>query len=187
MSARLPGTSSAAPTPWTARAAISRPTVGAAAQAPDAAANSATPHENTRRLPNRSPSAPPTSTSAASKSAYASTIHCAAATEAPSSRCMTGSATLTTVPSRNAMLDPRMATTSAQRGSRGGDTHGPHAALGTAASNIRYAYPFAAEATSVSLDATGIRTRSWNNHEDTFPTIEHSDRGPGAGARAGWP
>ena len=41
---------------------------------------------------------------------------------------MTGSATLTTVLSRNAMLDPRIATTSAQRGSWAAGGAGPRVA-----------------------------------------------------------
>ncbi len=43
MMARLPGVSSAAPTPCRTRAAINQPTVGAAAQAIDANANHPTP------------------------------------------------------------------------------------------------------------------------------------------------
>ena len=48
---------SAAPAPWTARAAISQPTSGASAQAAEASAKSASPAANIRRRPNRSPSA----------------------------------------------------------------------------------------------------------------------------------
>ena len=47
---------------------------------------------------------------------------------------MTGSATLTTVLSRNAMPEPRIATTSAQRGSRAAAGAGLGAAGGTTAS-----------------------------------------------------
>jgi hypothetical protein len=56
-SARPSGMTSAAPTPWTARAAISVPTSGASAAAPDAAAKSASPIAYKRRRPKRSPSA----------------------------------------------------------------------------------------------------------------------------------
>src|ERR1700722_9922726 len=64
---------------------------------------------------------------------------------------MTGSATATTVPSRKAMLDPRIATASVQRGfarwvkgrgrpSRPGGYHSPDAAArGPPASNVRNA------------------------------------------------
>jgi hypothetical protein len=69
ISARLPGTSSAAPTPCSARIAISQWTVGDSAQAMDAAAKTATPSRKMRRRPKRSPSAPPTSSREASSSA----------------------------------------------------------------------------------------------------------------------
>src|SRR5713226_3067931 len=49
---------------------------------------------------------------AARKSEYASTIHCTSVVVALSSLWMTGNATLTTVPSIKAMLDPRMVATS---------------------------------------------------------------------------
>src|SRR5262245_51173488 len=42
------------------------------------------------------------------KRAYDSTIHCTSATEACKSLCSIGSATLTTVPSIKAMLEPRI-------------------------------------------------------------------------------
>src|SRR5438093_5103468 len=59
-----------------------------------------------RRRPSRSPSEPPTSRSAERRSAYASTTHWTSATVAPSSRCSAGRATLTTVPSMKARLEP---------------------------------------------------------------------------------
>jgi hypothetical protein len=68
-SARLPGTSSAAPMPCSARAAISWPVSCAAAHAADIAVKTTTPTRNTRLRPKRSPSAPPTSSSAARNSA----------------------------------------------------------------------------------------------------------------------
>ena len=48
---------SAAPAPWTTRAAISQPIVGASAHAAEATANRASPAANMRRRPSRSPSA----------------------------------------------------------------------------------------------------------------------------------
>ena len=60
--ARLPGTISAAPTPCSARAAISASAVGASPHNRDATRNPATPQANTRRIPSRSASAPPTRT-----------------------------------------------------------------------------------------------------------------------------
>src|ERR1041385_1896796 len=54
---------------------------------------------------------------------------------------MTGSATFTTVPSRNAMLEPRTAVASAQRGSLAGGGQGLRADCGTADSNTKSTYP----------------------------------------------
>ena len=68
MSASEQGMSSAAPAPWTARAAIRSVTVWARPHASEAAANSAMPTMNTRRRPNRSPAAPLTSRKAARQS-----------------------------------------------------------------------------------------------------------------------
>ena len=79
ISASVLGTSSAPATPWIARAAISTPLVGAAAHSSEQTPNAPVPIANTRRRPNRSPSEPPTSSSAESVSAYASTIHCCSA------------------------------------------------------------------------------------------------------------
>ncbi len=56
--ARLPGVSSAAPTPCTARAAMRVSTFGAIPHSSEASANQATPTTKTRRRPNRSPSVP---------------------------------------------------------------------------------------------------------------------------------
>ena len=68
MIARLPGVSSAPPTPCSARAAISTPTDGATAHSAEATVNQAMPITNTRRRPMRSPSAPPNRISEASVS-----------------------------------------------------------------------------------------------------------------------
>ena len=67
------------------------------------------------RRPKRSPSEPPTSSSAARNSAYASTTHCASNALACRSRWIAGNATLTTVPSTKAMLEPMIEATSTQR------------------------------------------------------------------------
>ena len=64
-SAIASGTTSAAPTPCMARAAISQPIVGASAHAADAATNSPRPAANMRRRPKRSPSAAPVISSTA--------------------------------------------------------------------------------------------------------------------------
>src|SRR5467141_331671 len=58
--------------------------------------------------PRVSPGEPRSSRSAASKSAYASTTHCTSTAVALRLVCSAGSATLTTVPSMNTMLDPRI-------------------------------------------------------------------------------
>ena len=62
---RVSGVKIAPPTPCTARAATSAPIVGANAAAADPAVKTATPIVNIRRRPNRSPSAPPVSSSTA--------------------------------------------------------------------------------------------------------------------------
>src|SRR5580700_10211933 len=81
----------------------------------EAAANTATPNTHPLRRPNISPSAPPTSSNAANLNAYDSTTHCTSAIDAWKAFCNAGSATLTTVPSMNAMLDPRIVTASTIR------------------------------------------------------------------------
>src|ERR671914_2398392 len=76
---------SAAPAPWTARAAMSQPTPGARAQAADVAANSARPPANMRRRPKRSPSAAAGSSSTASVRLYELTVHSSSSIDAPRS------------------------------------------------------------------------------------------------------
>jgi len=68
MIASEPGVSSAPPTPSRARAAISICTSTAAAHSAEATANQIAPSTNTRRLPYRSPSEPPSRISPASVS-----------------------------------------------------------------------------------------------------------------------
>ena len=65
MSVTVSGITIAAPTPWTARAAISTPMPGASAEAALPAVNTVTPMISRRRRPNRSPSAAPVSSSTA--------------------------------------------------------------------------------------------------------------------------
>ena len=65
MSVTVSGVTIAAPTPWTARAAISVPMLGASAEAALAAVNTVMPMIIRRRRPNRSPSAAPVSSSTA--------------------------------------------------------------------------------------------------------------------------
>ena len=66
--AKLPGVRSAPPTPCTARAAMSCPTLGASPHHTEAAVKTTTPTKNTRLRPKRSPSEPPVRISAAKKS-----------------------------------------------------------------------------------------------------------------------
>src|SRR5260370_27018842 len=73
---RAAGVSSAAPSPWPARAAISAVAVGARPLASDAAVNTARPARKIRRLPTRSAARPPTITSPPLASTYAVTTHC---------------------------------------------------------------------------------------------------------------
>ncbi|AXE87553.1 hypothetical protein C1703_21365 [Streptomyces sp. Go-475] len=80
---------------------------GAIPHSSEATANHTTPTTNTFRRPNRSPSAPPSRISPASVTMYALTVHCRAARSASRSRPMRGRATLTTVESSSAMLEPR--------------------------------------------------------------------------------
>ncbi len=65
MTASVPGSSSAAPNPWPARAATSSGAVAASPHAADATPNSPKPVRTTRRWPTTSPSAPPVSRNAA--------------------------------------------------------------------------------------------------------------------------
>jgi hypothetical protein len=91
------GSSADAPRPWTARAAISTLSCGAAAQAAEPTANTARPTVNTRRAPTRSAVEPAVSMIEARASVYASTTHCSPASEPPISRWMADSATFTIV------------------------------------------------------------------------------------------
>ena len=66
--------------PWTIRAAMSTPALGATPQHTEARANQTTPVENMRLRPRRSPSEPPSSKKAASVNAYPETTHCSVPT-----------------------------------------------------------------------------------------------------------
>jgi hypothetical protein len=63
--ARLPGVSSAAPTPWSTLVMMRTTALGANPHAAEARANHTMPIRYTFRLPNRSPSEPPISSNAA--------------------------------------------------------------------------------------------------------------------------
>src|SRR5437588_6839132 len=116
--ARLPGVRRAPPRPCTNRAPMSASAVGATAHSSDATVNTPVPIWKMRRRPLRSPSEPPSRMSEASVSRYPLRIHCRELVEACRSSPILGTATLTTVPSRNAIPDPRTATASTQRPAR---------------------------------------------------------------------
>src|SRR5215472_2372374 len=112
--ARLPGTSSAAPIPCIERAPISSRMLEENPHQADAAANRNTPIKNMKRRPRMSPSAPPASIRAERNNPYDSTTHCTSTTVARKLAWSTGRATLTTVLSMNAMLEPSIAAANTQ-------------------------------------------------------------------------
>src|SRR5918992_1392397 len=89
------GESSAAPRPWTARAATSQPALWASPPASDAAANRSRPAMNRRRRPRMSAIRPPRSRKPPNTSTYALTTHDRSSDENPRSVPIDGSATLT--------------------------------------------------------------------------------------------
>ena len=109
MMARLAGVSSAPPTPWKTRAAISAEAEGANPQAIEASMNQTTPIRKIRRRPNRSPNEPPRRRKAARVSEYPVTTHCRAPSEAWNERLMGGRAMPTTVASMAATPLPSTA------------------------------------------------------------------------------
>jgi hypothetical protein len=105
------------PTACTMRNAISRPTVGAMLHSSEPTLNSTRPTWNVRRLPSRSAVEPDSTSSAASTSVYASTVHWSSVTDAPSSRRIDGRARFTIVTSSPTMnrLMQQIASTSGLR------------------------------------------------------------------------
>ena len=94
------GRIAAAPSPSTARAAISSPADVEYAHAAELMPNSTSAASSTFLRPSRSPSSPAGSTAAASTRLYASENHCRSLVEACRSRASVGSARLSTVRSR---------------------------------------------------------------------------------------
>src|SRR6266481_2128020 len=74
----------------------------------EAIAKTATPIRNIRRRPSESPSAPPARTRADKRIPYDTTTHCTSTRFAWKDVSSAGTATLTTVLSTNAMLEPRI-------------------------------------------------------------------------------
>jgi hypothetical protein len=109
------GVSKAPATPWSARNAISSPIEGATAHSREHTPKPATPRLNTRRSPKMSPSDPPSRISEPRVNRYALLTHCWPARPPPRLRWIDGSATLTTLLSRIAMLDPRIVASSVKR------------------------------------------------------------------------
>ena len=113
---RLTGMTTAAPIPWTARAAISIPADGARAQAADAAVKVASPTAKSRRRPNRSPSAAAGIMPAAKASVKALTVHSSVERRALSSRWIAGSAVTATSASSATMKKATAVMASVQMG-----------------------------------------------------------------------
>jgi hypothetical protein len=95
-SVSVSGMTTAPPSPCTARAATSAPTLGASAAAADATVKTDMPTAKTRRRPNRSPSAAPGSRKTANIRVYALTVHSSPSRPVPRLTRMTGSALVTT-------------------------------------------------------------------------------------------
>ncbi len=113
------GMISAAPTPMTARAAITAFTSPASEPRSEPARKTPSPATSIRRRPNRSPSSPAGSISAAKTTTYASAIHCCSPVVAPSCSAMVGRATLRIVVSNpsTSMLATRAPRAHQRRGS----------------------------------------------------------------------
>ena len=109
----------AAPTPCTARAAISTPIEPASPQTSDAAEKSATPIMNIRRRPSRSAARPPSSRRPPNVIVYAISTHCSVFSETCSDVLIDGSATLTIETSSTVMKNATQTSASAcqRRGS----------------------------------------------------------------------
>ena len=89
--------------PWTPRATISSPLLGASPPASDVIENSTSATTNTRRWPKWSAARPPSIRKLANVIAYASTTHCRSAEEKFRLDWIDGSATLTMLRSRITM------------------------------------------------------------------------------------
>ncbi len=116
MIVRVCGMSMAAPSPWTARNAISQPGLGARPQAAEAAVNTATPLVNMIRGPTRSPSLPAVMTRTASTRAYALITHSTSSSEACRLVIRLGIAMLTIVRSSRVMKNPSETTINTAQG-----------------------------------------------------------------------
>jgi hypothetical protein len=100
ITARAGATMNAAPTPCTARPAMSQPAPGAMAHSNDAQVKTAAPNMSVRRRPNWSATRPATTTKASTARKKEDTIHAPSVTGAFRSRSSVGRATLTATVSR---------------------------------------------------------------------------------------
>jgi hypothetical protein len=100
------GSRTAAPAPWTQRAATSAPIPGPAAQAADASVNVTMPSPSAFFAPIRSARLPANNSMAANSRVYPSIVHCWPEVPPPSSRVMFGSATFTIEMSRVIRKNP---------------------------------------------------------------------------------
>src|SRR3954470_7823803 len=105
--ARLAGTMNAPPTPWKILAAISAPTDGAEPHNTDAMTVTISPNPSNCRFPKWSAKLPDNNKRAATASKYPVSVHWTALTLASRSRPIAGTASLTTLASKNA--SPRRA------------------------------------------------------------------------------
>src|SRR5690242_16505912 len=118
MMERVVGMTSAAPTPITARSAISQPGSLTKTAASDATPKTARPIWRMPLRPKRSPSAPAGSRRPAKTSAYASTIHCSWLCDAPVLRARSGSATFSEATAATTIISARHITASTARRAR---------------------------------------------------------------------
>ena len=115
---RLSGVTAAAPTPCTARAAISAAAVGASAQAAEATVNNSRPATYIRRRPSRSPRAAAVTMPAANVRPYEFTDHSSVPRLPPRLRWMAGSAVTTTRASSATMKKATAVSTRISAGDR---------------------------------------------------------------------
>ena len=116
--ARDSGMTPAAPSPWTARAAINWAGSTLSAASTDPTPKATMPTTNAVRRPKRSPRAEAMRMRLAKASVYALTNHCSSSMLAPSSRCRTGRALVMTRLSRVAMNIGREAAITTQTNGR---------------------------------------------------------------------
>ncbi len=118
--ARDSGNTIPAPSPITARAAISSPAETDSAHHTDAPRNTASPASSSRLRPNRSPASPAGSMTPANAREYASTIHCRSLVLACSAAEIDGSAMFKIVRSRATTSTDRLVAPSIHRPARTG-------------------------------------------------------------------